>query len=66
MAHQFGDVKFCEIRADLCIEGYPEHNTPTILVYRDGDIKKQVITLKELGGEKMSIKGNSAPEIFIF
>ncbi|KAL9131439.1 MAG: hypothetical protein Q9175_006768 [Cornicularia normoerica] len=55
MAREFGDVKFCEIRADMCIEGYPERNTPTILVYRDGDIKKQVVTLKELGGEQTTI-----------
>ena len=60
MARKFGDVKFCEIRADMCIEGYPERNTPTILVYRDGDIKKQVVSLRELGGEKTTIKGSIA------
>ena len=57
MARKFGDIKFCEIRADMCIEGYPERNTPTILVYRDGDIKKQIVTLKELGGEQTTIRG---------
>lgn len=57
MARMFGDIKFCEIRADMCIEGYPERNTPTILVYRNGDIKKQVVTLRELGGEKTKIQG---------
>ena len=61
MAQRFGDIKFCEIRADMCIEGYPERNTPTILVYRNGDIKKQVVTLKELSGEKTNIKGTSDP-----
>ncbi len=59
MARKFGDIKFCEIRADMCIEGYPERNTPTILVYRDGDIKKQVVTLRELRGEQTTIKGTS-------
>ena len=59
MALKFGDIKFCEIRADMCIEGYPERNTPTILVYRNGDIKKQVVTLRELNGEQTSIKGTS-------
>ncbi len=59
MARKFGDVKFCEMRADMCIEGYPERNTPTILVYRDGDIKKQVVTLRELGGEHTTIKGTT-------
>lgn len=57
MARKFGDVKFCEIRADMCIEGYPEKNTPTILVYRDSDIKKQIVTLREFGGEKTKITG---------
>lgn len=57
MARRFGDVKFCEIRADMCIEGYPERNTPTILVYKDGDIKKQVVTLRELEGVQTRIKG---------
>ena len=57
MARKFGDVKFCEIRADMCIEGYPERNTPTILVYRDGDIKKQVVTLREVGGVQTSARG---------
>ena len=57
MARRFGDVKFCEIRADMCIEGYPERNTPTILIYHHGDIKKQVVTLRELSGERTNIKG---------
>ena len=57
LAPKFGDVKFCEIRADLCIEGYPERNTPTILVYRNGDIRKQIITLKELRGSQTTLEG---------
>ncbi|KAJ4311985.1 Proteolipid protein 2, partial [Neodidymelliopsis sp. IMI 364377] len=50
LAQRFGDVKFCQMRAELCIEGYPDKNTPTVLVYRDGDIKRQIVTLRELGG----------------
>ena len=50
LAERFGDIKFCQIRAKLCVEGYPEKNTPTILIYKDGDIKKQIVTLKELKG----------------
>ena len=64
-ARRFGDIKFCEIRADMCIEDYPERNTPTILVYRDGDIKKQVVTLRELGHDKTSIKGPFHSRFFI-
>lgn len=57
-ARKLGDIKFCEIRADMCIEGYPERNTPTILVYKDGDIQRQVITLKELGGMRTTSRGS--------
>ena len=67
LARDFGDVKFCEIRADLCIENYPERNTPTILVYRDGDIKRQIVTLRELSGEKTSTRGISVlkPNMYV-
>ena len=56
MATRYGDIKFCEIRADLCVEGYPEKNTPTILIYRDGDIKRQIVTLGELNGPKTRLR----------
>ena len=57
LAAKYGDVKFCEMRADLCIEGYPEKNAPTILVYKDREIKKQMVTLRELGGTKTHLAG---------
>ena len=57
LAPKLGEIKFCEIRADLCVEGYPEQNTPTILVYKDGDIKRQLITLKELSGVRTTAQG---------
>ena len=57
LARKYGEIKFCEMRADLCIEGYPERNTPTILIYRNGDVRKQIVTLKELGGQRTTIKG---------
>lgn len=54
-ATEYGDVKFCEMRASQAIEGYPEKNCPTILVYSKGDIVKQVVTLMTVGGVKMSM-----------
>ena len=57
LAPRFGDVKFCQMRADLCIEGYPEKNTPTVLIYKDGDIKKQLVTLRELRGTHTNAQG---------
>ncbi|GLI73761.1 proteolipid protein 2 [Penicillium ochrochloron] len=56
LAAKFGDVKFCEIRADMCIEGYPERNTPTILVYKDTEIKRQLVTLRELNGPQTKVE----------
>jgi hypothetical protein len=65
LAKKFGDVKFCQIRGDLCIEGYPDKNTPTILVYKDGDIKKQIVTLRELQGTHTKIQGECCLRRFI-
>ena len=56
LARKYGDVKFCEMRADLCIEGYPEKNTPTVLVYKDGEIKRQIVTLRELKGTSTNLQ----------
>jgi len=56
LSKKFGDVKFCQMRADLCIEGYPDRNTPTVLVYRDGDIKRQLVTLRELNGPRTGVQ----------
>jgi hypothetical protein len=56
LAVKYGDVKFCEIRADMCIEGYPERNCPTVLVYKDGDIKRQVVSLREMSGVKTRLQ----------
>jgi hypothetical protein len=55
MAKKYADIKFCEMRADLCIEGYPERNTPTILIYHNGDVSRQIVTLRELNGPRTGI-----------
>ncbi|KXH62017.1 phosducin family protein [Colletotrichum nymphaeae SA-01] len=54
-AQEYGEVKFCEMRADKAIENYPERNCPTILVYKNGDIAKQVVTLVQMGGVKINM-----------
>ncbi|EHK45879.1 putative phosducin-like protein [Trichoderma atroviride IMI 206040] len=55
-AKEYGDVKFCEIRANQAIENYPDRNCPTILVYSKGDIVKQVVTLLTLGGVRTNMR----------
>ena len=57
LAKKFGDIKFCQMQANLCIEGYPDRNTPTVLIYKDGEIKRQLVTLKELNGVKTNMAG---------
>lgn len=54
-AKEYGEIKFCEMRGDLAIEGYPDKNCPTILVYNKGDIAKQIVTLTTLGGVRISM-----------
>lgn len=65
LARIFGDVKFCEIRGDMCIEGYPEKNCPTILVYHDGEIVKQLLTLRELNGQRTT-QGGRCSLVIVF
>ncbi|KAK3707237.1 Proteolipid protein 2 [Vermiconidia calcicola] len=57
LAQKYGDLKFCQMRADLCIEGYPDRNTPTVLCYREGEIRRQIVTLSELGGMGTRVEG---------
>lgn len=54
-AQEYGEVKFCEMRADRAIENYPEKNCPTVLVYKNGDIIKQIVTLMTLGGVRTTM-----------
>lgn len=54
-AREYGDIKFCEMRASQAIENYPERNCPTILVYNKGDIVKQVVTLMTMHGVKTNM-----------
>lgn len=55
-AKEYGDIKFCEIRASQAIENYPDRNCPTILIYNKGDIVKQVVTLLTLGGVRTNMR----------
>lgn len=57
LARKYGDIKFCQIQGNLCIEGYPDRNTPTVLCYKDGEIKRQLVTLRELNGTNTKTEG---------
>ncbi|KAK9367731.1 thioredoxin-like protein [Lipomyces kononenkoae] len=55
-AEKFGDIKFVDIPGARAIEGYPDRNCPTLLVYKDTDVKKQYITLRLVGGDGMRME----------
>src|SRR5690606_35587384 len=57
LSSKFKATKFVKIRAREAIRNYPDRNLPTLLIYKEGDVRKQFITLKELGGESMTVKG---------
>ncbi|KAI9668740.1 MAG: hypothetical protein M1829_005280 [Trizodia sp. TS-e1964] len=59
LARKYGDIKFCEMRGAMCIEGYPDRNCPTLLVYRRALVLEQAITLRELRGEQTRLEGTS-------
>jgi hypothetical protein len=65
LSARFGDVKFCQMRGDLCIEGYPDRNTPTVLIYRNGDIQRQLVTLRELNGPQTKAKGMNTQHLIM-
>lgn len=55
-AKKFPEIKFVEIPANRAIENYPENNCPTLIVYYNGDVVKNIVTLLELGGNDTTIK----------
>lgn len=55
-AQKFKEIKFCEIEGQRAIEGYPEKNCPTILIYKDGELVKQLVTLLMLNGNDTTLK----------
>ncbi|KAK9466256.1 thioredoxin-like protein [Lipomyces arxii] len=55
-AEKYGEIKFVDIAASRAIENYPDRNCPTILVYKDTDVKKQYVTLRLIGGDSTRLE----------
>ncbi|KAL9937179.1 hypothetical protein V8E36_003588 [Tilletia maclaganii] len=50
-------TKFVSIVGDKCIPNYPDRNLPTLLIYRNGDLHRQIIGLRpEIGLDGMNTK----------
>jgi len=57
LAKKFIFVKFCRIVANNCIENYRDADVPGIIIYKNGNLYKQMIpATPHLGGLKMNIK----------
>lgn len=52
VAAKFKAVKFLKIRSTSAIENWPDRNLPTLFVYRDGELRTQMLGLKKVGGKK--------------
>lgn len=54
MAEKYGDIKFLKSIATRCIEKYPDHNCPTLIIYKDGSLQHNKVRF-ELGYRKMTL-----------
>ncbi len=52
LSHRY--AKFCVIRAQEAIHNFPNHKCPTVLVYCDGNIIRQIEKLGPFGGPRAS------------
>lgn len=57
LAAKYPATKFVSIIGDQCIPNYPDKNLPTLLVYRNGELHRQIIGLRpEIGLDGMKTK----------
>lgn len=56
LAARFPQTKFLRSIAATCIPNFPEKNLPSIFIYFEGQLKKQLIGPIELRGEKMALE----------
>ncbi|QPG74307.1 hypothetical protein FOA43_001634 [Brettanomyces nanus] len=52
LASKYPEIKFVDILASRAVEHYPESNCPTLLIYKDGDVVKQYVTLALIAGNQ--------------
>lgn len=58
LAERYPATKFIKAISTNCIPNYPDKNVPSIFIYYEGQIKKQIIGPIELRGEKLTANGN--------
>lgn len=55
LAQRFPATKFLKSIATTCIPNYPERNVPSIFIYFEGQIKKQIIGEIDLRGPNVTV-----------
>lgn len=56
LAGRYPQTKFLKSIASTCIPNFPEKNLPSIFIYYEGELKKQIIGSDELRGEKITVE----------
>lgn len=57
LAVKYPATKFVSIVGDQCIPNYPDRNLPTLLIYRNGELHRQIVGLRpEIGLDGMKTK----------
>lgn len=57
LARKFPTTKFLKSISTTCIPNWPDSNLPTIFIYANGEMKKQIIGPIELRGMKLTEDG---------
>jgi len=57
LAVKFPYVKFLKSKASLCIANFPEANLPSIFVYINGNLKKQLVCNESFVGMNITVDG---------
>ena len=59
LAKKFRATKFLKSISTTCIPNWPDSNLPTIFIYHDGNMVKQIIGPLEFRGMKLSEAGDT-------
>lgn len=57
LAGRFKTVKFLKAIAQTCIPNYPDKNLPSIFIYYEGELKKQIVGPLDLRGPNLTCDG---------
>ena len=57
LAAKFPATKFLKSISTVCIPNYPDKNLPTVFVYFEGDLKKQMVGPLAFGGMNITMDG---------